>query len=217
MKTTRIRPFFKTLVGTLYFGFTVGVMTGISITFFKFAASWAIKSSATIYGFLSAKPYFLPVALAAIFGLSFLCDTDRRCDSSRNYRFQMGAQPFCRTFFLVAHFCNRRSPRKRRTLRTGGSRPLARNRICFGQDIRRLEQIRDDGRCGFGVCRCNRRTRCRNSVCGRRSASQIFARGNRRNAVFGSVCSRLFSALKPNFSPSCRPEFSPRRRYGFRS
>lgn len=84
MKTTRVKPFFKTLVGTLYFGFTVGVMTGISITLFKFAASWAIKSSATIYGFLSAKPYFLPVALAAIFGLSFLCEfLYDRCPDSR--------------------------------------------------------------------------------------------------------------------------------------
>ena len=84
MKTTRIRPFFKTLVGTLYFGFTVGVTTGVSITFFKFAASWAIKSSATIYGFLSAKPYFLPVALAVLFGLSFLCEfLYDRCPDSR--------------------------------------------------------------------------------------------------------------------------------------
>ena len=84
MKTNRFKSFLKTFLGTLYFGFTVGVATGILIVLFKFAASFAIKSSSEIYGFLSAKPYFLPLALLVLFGLSFLCEfLYDRCPDSR--------------------------------------------------------------------------------------------------------------------------------------
>ena len=74
MKKSRLKPFLRTFLGTLYFGFTVGVATGILIVLFKYAAAFAIKSSSEIYGFLSAKPYFLPLALAVLLGLSFLCE-----------------------------------------------------------------------------------------------------------------------------------------------
>ena len=68
MKKNRLKPFLRTFLGTLYFGFTVGVATGILIVLFKYAAAFAIKSSSEIYGFLSAKPYFLPLARAVLLG-----------------------------------------------------------------------------------------------------------------------------------------------------
>ena len=72
MKKAKSNKFFNLILPSIGFGAVAGVSTAVIILIYKACAKKVIFYSEKGYDFLREHLYFLPILLAALFGISFL-------------------------------------------------------------------------------------------------------------------------------------------------